>query len=132
MSFEVGVVARFSARHQLVGNFGPASQPHAHDYRVEAVAASAGAALQTDGTLFDISILQTTLRAALETLDGRDLNQLPRLAEPNPTAEVVARHLFEAIAPALRNTGVDMLTVSAWESDAAYAAHTDQPAATRS
>ena len=35
MSFEVGVVAHFSAEHHLVGDFGPASAPHSHDYRVD-------------------------------------------------------------------------------------------------
>ena len=35
MRFEVGVVAQFTASHHLEGDFGPASLPHSHAYRVE-------------------------------------------------------------------------------------------------
>src|ERR1700730_6549710 len=107
MSFEVGVVAHFNARHHLVGDFGPASEPHAHAYRVEV--AAVGTRLREDGTLFDITRLQAPLHAALAELEGRDLNDIPELAARNPTAEVVARYLFERIAPALGNDGLDQL-----------------------
>lgn len=122
MSFDVGVVEHFTARHHLVGNFGPASEPHGHTYRVEV--AARGATLQPDGTLFDITLLQQALRAALATLEGNDLNQLPALAEPNPTAEVVARFLAERVGPALLGARVDAVTVRVWESDEAFAAYT--------
>ena len=99
MSFEVGVIARFHASHHLVGNFGPASQ-------------------------LDITLLQGSLSAALAQLDQRDLNTLPELADPNPSAEVVARHLTRRMAPSLVGTLVEALTVRVWESDEAFAAYT--------
>jgi 6-pyruvoyltetrahydropterin/6-carboxytetrahydropterin synthase len=120
MSFEVGVVTRFAATHHLVGDFGPASQPHGHDYRLEAVAR--GEQLQPDGTLLDITILQNALAAIIAEIAGRDLNTVEGLGQPNPSAEVVARYIcqraFEAIA------GVEALTVRVWESDEAFAAYT--------
>ncbi|HEX8967704.1 MAG TPA: 6-carboxytetrahydropterin synthase [Chloroflexota bacterium] len=125
MAFEVGVVARFTARHHLVGDFGPASQPHGHTYRVEASAS--GASLGDDGALFDITLLQRALGEALRDIEGRDLNTVPRLATPNPTAEIVARYLFDGVAPALSNLGITTLRVSVWESDEAYAAYAATP-----
>jgi 6-pyruvoyltetrahydropterin/6-carboxytetrahydropterin synthase len=122
MSFQVGVVAHFNAHHHLVGDFGPASQPHAHDYRVEV--GVSGDSLRPDGTLFDITQLQAALSAALAELDGRDLNQVFGLAAPNPSAEVVARYLFGRIAPALANIGLDRLHTQVWESPEAYASYT--------
>jgi 6-pyruvoyltetrahydropterin/6-carboxytetrahydropterin synthase len=116
--FEVGVVAHFSARHQLVGDFGPSSEQHGHRYRV--VATVCGEALRPDGTLFDITVLQDALRAALDRLEGRDLNTLQQLARPNPTAEVVARYIFEQTAPAVASFE---LRVELWESDEAYASY---------
>jgi 6-pyruvoyltetrahydropterin/6-carboxytetrahydropterin synthase len=120
MTFEVGVIARFTARHHLVGNFGPASQEHSHNYRVEVVVR--GTPLQQDGTLFDISVIQSALSGTLGDLDGRDLNTIPDLAEPNPSAEVVARFIHQHVANSV--TGVDGLTVKVWESDEAFAAYT--------
>ena len=122
MSFEVGVVARFNAQHHLVGNFGPASVPHAHHYRVEVVAQ--GAQLQADGTLFDITLLNESLSAALSELDGHDLNALPELATPNPSAEVVARYITRRVVPSLASTPVEALSVRVWESNEAFAAYT--------
>jgi 6-pyruvoyltetrahydropterin/6-carboxytetrahydropterin synthase len=121
MSFEVGVVAHFNARHHLVGDFGPASQVHAHDYRVDVGVRGGG--LRADGTLFDITRLQSALNDALADLDGRDLNEVSGLADPNPSAEVVARYLFERIAPAVREDGLARLETRVWESPEAYASY---------
>ncbi|MDQ6674137.1 MAG: 6-carboxytetrahydropterin synthase [Chloroflexota bacterium] len=122
MSFEVGIVAGFGARHHLVGDFGPASRTHAHTYRVEV--SVSGTSLQSDGTLFDITRLQEALSSVIAELDGRDLNQIADLATPNPSAEVVAEYLVERIAPALQSAGLDHLQARVWESPEAYASYT--------
>jgi 6-pyruvoyltetrahydropterin/6-carboxytetrahydropterin synthase len=124
VSFEVGVVTTFSARHHLVGDFGPASQPHGHDYRVEA--SIAGTGLREDGTLFDISHLQDALLASVASLEGSDLNANAALATANPTAEVVARYVFDQIAPALARQGLQRLQTRVWESPSAYASYTGE------
>jgi 6-pyruvoyltetrahydropterin/6-carboxytetrahydropterin synthase len=121
MSFEVGVVAHFTARHHLVGDFGPSSLPHEHAYKVEA--GVSGGTLQDDGTLFDLTRLQAALQAVLGDLEGRDLNDIAGLAEPNPSAEVVARYLFGRIAPALAEQRLDRLQIRVWESAEAYASY---------
>jgi 6-pyruvoyltetrahydropterin/6-carboxytetrahydropterin synthase len=122
MSFEVGIVASFIAHHHLVGDFGPASKPHEHAYRVEVSVSGGG--LRADGTLFDITRLQNALSAVLGEIEGRDLNEIDGLAEPNPSAEVVARYLFERIAPALGDASLDHLRSQVWESPDAYASFT--------
>ncbi len=119
--FEVGVVGHFEARHHLVGDFGPASQPHGHSYRIEAVVR--GARLKPDGTLLDISLLQNALAQLTDSLNGRDLNAAPGLAEPNPTAEVLARAAHKQLSLALADTGVSTLEVRVWESAEAFAAY---------
>src|SRR5207302_10344817 len=84
MSFEVGVVAHFSAEHHLVGDFGPASTPHSHDYRV--VVSVTGDSVRGDGTLFDITKLQNALTAVIADLDDQNLNEISDLTKSNPTA----------------------------------------------
>ena len=119
--FEVGIVGEFEASHALRGDFGSASLPHAHRYRVE-VGAS-GTELQPDGTLFDITRLQGALRVVLATLNGRSLNDVQELVDPNPTAEVVARYFFQAISPSVPGCA---LTVRVWESAEAYAGYSGE------
>lgn len=122
--YEVGAVGHFHASHALRGNFGPAGQRHDHDYRVEA--AAFGHELRTDGTLFDITLLQRALQDAARELDGHHLNDVEPFVEDNPTAEVVAHHIWDRISNALEGHGLSTLQVRLWESPEAYAAVTDQ------
>jgi 6-pyruvoyltetrahydropterin/6-carboxytetrahydropterin synthase len=122
MTFQVGVVAHFSARHHLVGDFGPSSAEHEHAYTVEA--SVQGWNLLADGTLFDITRLQDALKTAIAEVDGRDLNEVPHLAKPNPTAEVFARYFFEHLAAHLQGQGLTTLQARVWESPEAYASYT--------
>jgi 6-pyruvoyltetrahydropterin/6-carboxytetrahydropterin synthase len=112
--FEVGVVAEFEATHHLVGDFGPASLTHRHDYRVEVTVA--GPTLRQDGTLLDITLIQQALRGVVDDLRGADLNTLD--LTPNPTAEVVARYIWQRVAA---NLPTERLTVTVWESPEAFA-----------
>jgi 6-pyruvoyltetrahydropterin/6-carboxytetrahydropterin synthase len=118
MSFEVGVEARFTASHHLVGDFGPASVPHRHEYRVQISVHGEG--LRDDGTLFDITQLQQAVADVIADVDGANLNDLARL---NPTAEVMARFFFERIAPTLAGQGLARLEARIWESPEAYAGY---------
>jgi 6-pyruvoyltetrahydropterin/6-carboxytetrahydropterin synthase len=121
VNFEVGVWSFFQARHHLVGNFGPASEEHSHTYRVNVVVG--GNRLQSDGTLIDITVVTAALRDVVADLHLRDLNELPALASPNPTVEVVARYIFERVAPAFLARGLDSLSVRVHESDDVYATY---------
>jgi 6-pyruvoyltetrahydropterin/6-carboxytetrahydropterin synthase len=118
MSFEVGVEAHFTASHHLVGDFGPASQPHSHQYRVQV--SVRGAELRADATLFDISLLQQSVADVIADVDGTNLNDL---TTANPTAEVMARLFFDRIAPTLVGQGLVGLEARIWESPEAYAGY---------
>lgn len=117
--FEVGVVAQFEAAHALRGDFGPATRRHGHTYRVEV--SVRGPTLREDGTLCDLSVLQSAVDEAVGALDYQDLDELPELAGRNTTVEVVAQHLFDRIAPRLAGDGLAGLTVRVWESPRVYA-----------
>jgi len=119
--YEVGVVASFEASHQLHGDFGPASQPHGHAYRIEARVS--GPSLLADGTLLDISYLQKAVSELTEALRGRSLNTIAELDAANPTAEVPAHYTWQAIAKQVR--GASRLRVTVWESSEAFASFAD-------
>jgi len=118
--YEVYVAAAFEAAHRLKGDFGPASRTHGHTYRLEAIVR--GGTLAEDGTLLDIGGLRETVEEVAASLDYRDLDEVPGLAGKNTTAEVVAGFAWDGIAPSLRGSGLDSLTVRVWESPQVYAA----------
>lgn len=120
MTFEVGVRATFHATHALRGDFGPATRPHGHEYRVEI--AVRGDRLRDDGTLLNIASLQDLVGSAVGELEGASLDSLAPFRERNSTAEEVARHLASRIGPALSSDGLARLVVRVWESADAYAA----------
>jgi 6-pyruvoyltetrahydropterin/6-carboxytetrahydropterin synthase len=123
MSFEVGVEGRFTASHHLVGEFGPARELHAHEYRVQISVSGDG--LHGDGTLFDITRLQHAMADVIADIDGTNLNDLPdaQLAKPNPTAEVMARFFFDRVVPTLAGQGLARLEARVWESPEAFAGY---------
>ena len=121
--YEVYVAAQFEAAHRLVGDFGPATRPHGHTYRMEVIVR--GERLMDDGTLYDIGLLRPTVEELAASLHYRDLNDVPGLADVNTTAEAVARYCWDELAPPLRGQGLDSLAVRIWESPQVYAARED-------
>jgi 6-pyruvoyltetrahydropterin/6-carboxytetrahydropterin synthase len=118
--FEIGVQTTFEAAHRLVGDFGPATRIHGHTYRLEAIVR--GAALQADGTLCDITLLQQALAAIVADLHYQNLDEIPGLAGSNTTAERVALYCRQRIAAALQGLPLASLRVVLWENPSAYAA----------
>lgn len=119
--YEVGIVTGFEAAHRLRGDFGPAQRLHGHTYRVEI--GVQGDTLRDDGTLCDIALLQDAAGELMAELHYRTLDDLPAFAGKNSTAEAVARHLFDRMAPRLVDAGLNSLTVRVWESPSAWAAY---------
>ncbi len=118
--YEIYVAAQFEAAHRLVGDFGPATRTHGHTYRMEAIVR--GERLKDDGTLYDIGRLQPAVEDLAASLHYRDLNDVPDLANVNTTAEAVAHHCWDKLAPSLRGQGLDSLAVRIWENSQIYAA----------
>ena len=121
--YEIGVVAQFEAAHRLVGDFGPATRMHGHTYRLEVIVR--GAHLREDGALYDLGRLRGAVEDLVAGLHYRDLTDVPGLQGVNTTAEAVADHCWEALAPACRGHDLESLLVRVWESPQAYAARDD-------
>ena len=119
--YEVGVVAQFEAAHRLRGDFGPATRTHGHTYRVEVTVR--GPALQEDGTLCDLGVVQQAVEEAVRALHYRDLDELDAFAGRNTTAEAVARHIYDQVAPRLKDEAAERLAVRVWESSQAFAGY---------
>lgn len=98
-TYEVRVQGRFSAVHQLRMPGGSVEPLHGHDWRVEAV--FRGPRLDAVGLLVDFEKAAEALRQVLAGLNHANLNTVGALAGGNPTAERVARIIFEQLRQSL-------------------------------
>jgi 6-pyruvoyltetrahydropterin/6-carboxytetrahydropterin synthase len=98
--FEVCVEGWFSAAHRLrlAGVLEPL---HGHNWRIRVT--FAGESLDASGLLLDFTKLHRELDAVLRGLHDRNLNELPALAECNPSAENVALLIGRELAGLARD-----------------------------
>lgn len=83
--------------HSLPGEvFGPAQRLHGATFVVDA--AFFAEALDENGIVVDIGRAMAALGQALEPLRYRNLDDLPEFAGRATTTEVLARHVFDALA----------------------------------
>lgn len=94
--YEVSVEALFSAAHRLRLADGNLEPPHGHDWRVSAH--FVGAELDEIGVLIDFVAAEARLREIAARLHHTDLNQAELLAGMNPSAEHVAKVIFDKLA----------------------------------
>jgi 6-pyruvoyltetrahydropterin/6-carboxytetrahydropterin synthase len=106
----------FDAAHALVGYPGECCNLHGHTWDVEVVVA--GDALDDVGIVYDFKTLKDDLDAVLGPLDHHYLNDVPPFDGINPTAENLARHLFDSLSARVGES-VRVVEVSVWESPVA-------------
>jgi 6-pyruvoyltetrahydropterin/6-carboxytetrahydropterin synthase len=96
--YSVRVEADFAAAHFLSRYRGKCEKLHGHNYRVRLWARGGG--LDEGGMLVDFALLKDALRRVCAALDHTNLNDNPVFAG-NPSAERIARHIFEETAKLL-------------------------------
>jgi 6-pyruvoyltetrahydropterin/6-carboxytetrahydropterin synthase len=94
--FEISVEAQFSAAHRLRLADGSFEPLHGHDWRVTAV--FAGAQLDAEGLLVDFVAAEARLRSAAGELHHTDLNTCAAMRGLNPSAEHVAKIIFDMLS----------------------------------
>jgi 6-pyruvoyltetrahydropterin/6-carboxytetrahydropterin synthase len=127
--FSLTVSDHMMIAHSFAGAvFGPAQRLHGATFVVEWELRGAG--LDRDGLLVDIGRMRATLRAVLDLLDYRNLDDDPGFAGRNTTAEYVAFALFERLAEQIRKgalggaaTSLAGMKVTVKESPVAWAAY---------
>jgi 6-pyruvoyltetrahydropterin/6-carboxytetrahydropterin synthase len=92
--YRLTVEAEFAAAHAIVMR-GEREPVHGHNWRVTATVS--GPSLDQDGLLCDFHAVEKALRAATEQFHNKNLNETAPFDRINPTAELVAVHLAEAI-----------------------------------
>jgi 6-pyruvoyltetrahydropterin/6-carboxytetrahydropterin synthase len=124
--FEITVEETFSSGHALRGYRGKCENPHGHNYRVRV--SLAGAKLNEIGLLYDFKDLKAALRKETDRLDHQYLNDLDPFRELNPSAENLAKHLYDYIREQLRHepNGISVRAVTVFETDTTSAVYSEQ------
>ena len=104
--FEVRVTADFAAAHFLKDYNGKCENLHGHNYKVYAHVR--GNKLNEGGMLLDFTKLKSALRLVCKNLDHTNLNDFDYF-EQNPSAERIAKYIYEQIIQLLLKDGTVLL-----------------------
>ncbi len=120
--YELKVINRFAAAHQLKMVTEKCENLHGHNWKVEVFVT--GEKLQDSGVLIDFGIIKQRLGEIIDNLDHRFLNELPGFVDANPSSEYIARYVADAFSARIE-PGEKILVsrVNVWESDDACAAY---------
>ncbi len=121
--YEVSVDDSFAAAHNLRNYKGKCEDLHGHNYKVRVIVS--GADLDSVGLLYDFVHLKQVVQGVLRTLDHKYLNELPPFDRLNPSAENLARHIYEETSRQLRpaSNGAKIASITVWETDTTAATY---------
>ena len=113
--YEISVDEEFAAAHNLCDYHGKCEDLHGHNYKVRVVLE--GKELDSTGLLYDFVYLKRVIQHVIRSLDHKYLNELAPFDVLNPSAENIARHIFDETAkqlPASPNAA-KVSGVTVWE-----------------
>lgn len=120
--FELTIQTHFDAAHYLTGYPGECARLHGHTYLVEITIA--GKELNEIGLVYDFKDLKEKTSQIVSRFDHRYLNEIPPFDKTTPTAENLARYIFDelkkVIPPKIR-----IKEVSVWESPTAKLSYSE-------
>ncbi|MGA8035676.1 MAG: 6-carboxytetrahydropterin synthase QueD [Candidatus Acidiferrales bacterium] len=115
--FEVSVDDSFAAAHNLRNYKGKCENLHGHNYKVRVTLA--GKELDATGLLYDFVHLKQVVQTVIRSLDHQYLNELKPFDVLNPSAENIAKHIFDETSRQMKSTpnGAGISAITVWESD---------------
>ena len=119
--YEILIKSDFSGAHNLRGYRGRCERLHGHNWKIEA-------RFETDkldkiGMAVDFKILKARLSAVLKKLDHAYLNKLNAFKRKNPSAENIAKYIYEGLVSSIRKNNLSVGSVSVWESETSCATY---------
>ena len=96
--YELTVIVEFEAAHRIVDYPGKCDRLHGHNWSVEVTVE--GEKLNSLGMLIDFKELKGEVNKVMDLLDHNYLNELPAFQKINPTAENIAKFIYEKMKEA--------------------------------
>ncbi len=121
--YEVSVDETFAAAHNLRGYKGKCENLHGHNYKVRVTLA--GPEVDSVGLLYDFVHLKQVIQSVIRSLDHKYLNELSPFDVVNPSAENIARYIYDQTAKQLHQApnGAAVASITVWESDVTAATY---------
>jgi 6-pyruvoyltetrahydropterin/6-carboxytetrahydropterin synthase len=121
--YEVFVDGTFAAAHNLRDYQGKCEDLHGHNYKVRVTLA--GAELDATGLLYDFVHLKQVIQSVIKSLDHRYLNELKPFDVLNPSAENVAKYIYDEVAKQLAAGahGAGLSSITVWETESSAATY---------
>ena len=131
--YSLNVRDHFMIAHSFRGEvFGPAQRMHGATYVVDATFRRPE--LDDDGLVVDIGLASELLREILDTMNYRNLDEMPEFEGKNTTTEFLAREIWERTRAALHEgrlgagaSGVTSICITLNESHVAWGSYEGAP-----
>ena len=113
--YELTVIVEFEAAHRIVDYPGKCNRLHGHNWSVEVTVK--GKKLNDLGMLIDFKELKKEVNKTIDKLDHVYLNELDSFVKENPTAENIAKYIYEQVeASPLFANDIKVTMIKVWES----------------
>ena len=120
--YEVTIEETFAAGHALRNYRGKCENVHGHNYRCQVTLE--GLELDSTGLLVDFVELKKVLHGVVDRLDHQWLNDFPPFDVLNPSAENIAKYIYDGVSDGLKaHQGVRVGAIRLWETDTASATY---------
>lgn len=113
--YELTVIVEFEAAHRIVDYPGKCNRLHGHNWSVEATVV--GEKLDKLGMLIDFKEVKKAVNQVVDQMDHYYLNELAGFQTENPTAENIAKYIFEELEKnELFADIIKVKSIKVWES----------------
>jgi 6-pyruvoyltetrahydropterin/6-carboxytetrahydropterin synthase len=119
--WEISTETVVAAAHQLRLAPGEGERLHGHNWRIRATVRASE--LDARGFVMDFNELGPILRAIVEPYEHAFLNEIAPFDDVNPTAENIARVVFQNLAAKVDDARVRVVRLEIWENDVCQAAY---------
>jgi 6-pyruvoyltetrahydropterin/6-carboxytetrahydropterin synthase len=121
--YEVSVDETFAAAHNLRGYKGKCEDLHGHNYKVRVTLA--GKEVDSVGLLYDFVHLKQVIQGVIRSLDHKYLNELSPFDVVNPSAENIAKYIYDQTAKHLHEVpnGAGVSSITVWETEVTAATY---------
>jgi 6-pyruvoyltetrahydropterin/6-carboxytetrahydropterin synthase len=110
--FTIKILTDFSAAHSLRDYPGDCANLHGHNWHLEVLV---GGKLNPCGMVMDFRDLKQRVKSITDKLDHKYINEVKPFDTVNPTAENLAKYIFDELNLSLQDTEAKTQQVSIWE-----------------
>lgn len=111
--FEIIIKKEFCASHALTNRGRMIEKIHKHIWLIEVKIG--GEKTDKSGCVVDFRRVDTMLNKITDKFEDQKLNSLKHFGRISPSAENIARYIFESLSRHLMNERVKLLSLTLWE-----------------